>query len=180
MLLLALGLEFTRCNNGWQQHEECGFHRTAREHQEVYENFLCTEELHHDYDLHVNQSYWALTRKSSVVVSIVELKSCGTVQRDFQTAQVLKATCTGLAKLRSQGLLSPQTFVNVHFPSSDKHKLSDQARKLQIQELFKLAGSQGLIMGDLNTKAKMFQDAMDFCGAHQVRRFSSPETKSLL
>ena len=69
-------------------------------------------------------------------------------RRNFQKAQVLVFQ----PKWRGDGTISPLTFVNLHLPSSTKRKLTMENRKHHFNAAILLAGSNGIIMGDLNTR----------------------------
>ena len=105
--------------------------------------------LDETFDLKVSGSYWTLWRPSCVQLLSCAHESCGGGERrNFQKAQVLVFQ----PKWQGDGTISPVTFVNLHLPSSDKRKLTMENRKHHFRTAIALAGDNGIIMGDLNTK----------------------------
>ena len=94
-------------------------------------------------------NYWTLWRPSCVQLLSCAHESCGGGERrNFQKAQVLVFQ----PKWQGDGTISPVTFVNLHLPSSDKRKLTMENRKHHFRAAIALAGGNGIILGDLNTR----------------------------
>ena len=128
--------------------QECGDHATEREQTEVFEKFMKPLKLDKDFKLTVSGSYWTVWRYDRVDLLTVAHEPFGSIgNREFQRAQVLEF------RLRSSNSASVR-FINLHLPSSKGRSLSNANRKLHLMKAVSLAGTNGLIMGDLNTKCK--------------------------
>ena len=129
--------------------QECGNHTTELDQSEVFTKFMKPLKLDETFDLKVSGSYWTLWRPSCVQLLSCAHESCGGGERrKFQKAQVLVFQ----PKWQGDGTISPVTFVNLHLPSSDKRKLTMENRKHHFRAAIALAGGNGIIMGDLNTR----------------------------